>query len=111
MARILLTGAAGSAACNFHDALRLDHVPHYVVGSDVKPYHLDLIDLPRKYLVPQVVDPRYAEAVNAIVETEGIDLVHPQPDVEVAWFARHRETVNATTFLPSAAAVDLCHDK
>src|SRR5262245_61557717 len=111
MARILLTGAAGSAACNFHDALRLDRTPHYVVGSDMQPYHLELIDLPRRYLVPPVSDPGYADAVNAIVEKEGIDLVHPQPDVEVAWFAQHREAVDAATFLPSAAAVELCHDK
>jgi carbamoyl-phosphate synthase large subunit len=111
VARILITGAAGSAAYNFRDALRLDTTAHYVVGSDAKPYHLELIDLDNKYLVPPVSDPRYVDAINAIVDKEDIDLVHPQPDVEVAWYAVHRDRVNAAMFLPSAEAVDLCHDK
>jgi hypothetical protein len=111
MARVLITGAGGSAAYNFHDALRLDSAGHHVVGCDIKPYHLELIDLDRKYLVPPVSDPGYADAINAIVDKEGIELVHPQPDVEVAWYARHRDRVNAASFLPSAEAVELCHDK
>lgn len=111
MARILITGAGGSAAYNFHDALRLDTVAHHVVGSDVKPYHLELIDLAAKYLVPPVSDAGYADAINAIVEKERIELVHPQPDVEVAWYAANDGAVNATTFLPDRDAVELCHDK
>jgi len=111
LTRILITGAGGSAAFNFRDALALDHRRHYVVGSDVKPYHLELIDLDRRYLVPPVSDPRYAEAVNAIIEKESLDFVHPQPDVEVAWYAEHRDEINAKVFLPSAATVELCHDK
>lgn len=109
MTRILITGAGGSAAANFRDALRLDPAEHHVVGCDAKPYHLELIDVDRRYLVPPVTDPRYAEAITAIVDKERIDLVHPQPDVEVAWFARHAGLV--PTFLPDSAAVELCHDK
>lgn len=112
MARVLITGAGGSAAFNFRDALRLDaESAHYVVGCDVRPFHLELIDLDRKYLVPPVSDPRYVDAVNAIVEKENIDLVHPQPDVEVAWYAEHHEQVEAAVFLPDLATVELCHDK
>jgi len=111
MARILITGAGGSAAFNFRDALRLDTDAHHVVGTDVKPYHLELVDLEARYLVPAVTDSRYPDAINAIVEKEGIDLVHPQPDVEVAWYARHRDRIQARLFLPSAEAIELCHDK
>src|SRR5262245_32460915 len=111
MARILITGAGGSAAFNFRDALRLDSTKHHVVGTDVKPYHLELIDLDRRYLVPPVSDRRYADAINAGIEKEHIDLVHPQPDVEVAWYARHSDQIAARVFLPDADAVDLCHDK
>jgi len=111
MARVLITGAGGSAAYNFRDALRLHSSDHHVVGSDVKPYHLELIDLASRYLVPPVSDPGYRAAINAIVEKEAIELIHPQPDVEVAWYARHHDEVGAPVFLPSAQAVDVCHDK
>jgi carbamoyl-phosphate synthase large subunit len=109
--RVLITGAGGSAAFNFRDALRLDDREHHVVGCDVKPYHLELIEVERRYLVPPVTDPRYPDAINAIVEKESIELVHPQPDVEVAWYAEHGDRVGAALFLPEAAAVALCHDK
>jgi carbamoyl-phosphate synthase large subunit len=111
MARILITGAGGSAAFNFRDALRLDSAQHFVAGCDVKPYHLELIELDRRYLVPRVDDPRYAEAIGTIVEKEQIDLIHPQPDVEVAWYAANPGVVGAPTFLPPAEVVELCHDK
>lgn len=111
MKRILITGAGGSAAFNFRDALACDSPDYYVAGTDVKPYHLELIDLDQRYLVPPVSSPDYADAINAIIAKEEIEFVHPQPDVEVAWYARHRDAINAPIFLPTADAVDLCHDK
>lgn len=111
MARVLITGAGGSAAFNFRDALRLDAADHHVVGCDMRPYHLELMELERRYLVPGVTDPRYAEAINTIVEKEEIDLIHPQPDVEVAWYAANADRVSAKVFLPDLPAVQLCHDK
>jgi len=111
MARVLITGAGGSAAFNFRDALRLDDVGHHVVGSDAKPYHLELIDLAARYIVPPVSDPGYPAAINTIVEKEAIEFIHPQPDVEVAWYAEHHDQIGAKVFLPSVDAVSLCHDK
>jgi carbamoyl-phosphate synthase large subunit len=111
MARILITGAGGSAAFNFCDALRVGGGEHHLVGSDVKRFHLELMDLAATYLVPPAADPRYAEAIAAIVERERIDLIHPQPDAEVAWYAANAGAVPARTFLPDAGAVALCHDK
>lgn len=111
MRRILVTGAGGSAAYNFVDALRQDGEHYHVVGTDLKPHHLELIPVERKCLVPPVTEPTYADTINRIIESEKIDLVHPQPDVEVAWYAANRDRINAPVFLPDAAAIELCHDK
>jgi len=111
MARILITGAGGSAAFNFRDAISLADRDHRVVATDVSPYHLELIDADAKYLVPPVRDPGYLDAINDIIEAESIDFVHPQPDVEVAFLAEHYGELRAPTFLPDHRAVELCHDK
>jgi predicted ATP-grasp superfamily ATP-dependent carboligase len=111
MTRIMLTGAGGSAAYNFRDALALDNPDHYVVGVDMKPYHLELIDVAQRYLVPGVNDPTYVEVMNRVIEKEKIEFFHPQPDPEVAFLARNRDKIQAKTFLPDADAIELCHDK
>lgn len=111
MARILITGAGGSAASNFKDAIDLSGQKHYIVGSDVKPYHLELMNVDKRYLVPPVTDPGYIDAVNRIIEKEQIEFVHPQPDVEVAFMSEHADKINAKIFLPDHAVVEACHDK
>lgn len=111
MASILITGAGGSAAYNFRDAIGLSERDYRVVGSDIRPYHLELMDLDARYLVPGVNDPGYLAAINKIVEAESIDFVHPQPDVEVAFLAQHADRLTAKTFLPDPDVVALCHDK
>ena len=111
MTRILITGAGGSAAYNFLDALKQSGASYYVIGSDMKPYHLELIDVAQRYLVPGVNDPSYLETMNRLIEKEKIDFVHPQPDVEVAFLAQNSAKLNAKVFLPEAEVVELCHDK
>jgi carbamoyl-phosphate synthase large subunit len=111
MSRILITGAGGSAAYNFRDALRCSGRDYAVVGTDMKPYHLELMDVESKYLVPGVNDPGYVDAINKIIEAESIDFVHPQPDVEVAFLSANRDKLRAPLFLPDSATVELCHDK
>lgn len=111
MSRILITGAGGSAAYNFKDALDQSGEAHFVAGTDMKPYHLELMNLDKKYRVPPVTDKKYVDAINRIIDRDKIEFVHPQPDVEVAFLCRNADKINAKLFLPSAAAVDLCHDK
>ena len=111
MTRVLLTGAGGSAAFNFCDALKLARPNLYVVGTDVKPYHLELMDINKRYLVPPVTDPKYVAVINKIIDKEGIEFLHPQPDIEVAFWASHTDKIKAKTFLPSSHEVALCHDK
>lgn len=110
MARILITGAGGSAAYNFKDALDLTG-EHKIIGADARPYHLELIDVEKRYIVPRVDEPGYVEAINKIIAKEKIDFVHPQPDVEVAFLSENKDKINAPIFLPEADVVEACHDK
>ena len=111
MTRILITGAGGSAAYNFQDALQLSGHDYEVFGSDAKPYHLELFPAKRRFLVPPVSDPKYVDAINKIIDKEKIDFLHPQPDVEVAFLAKHADKINAKIFLPPSKVVEVCHDK
>lgn len=112
MKRILITGAGGSAAYNFLDALKLAFGDDlYVVGTDIKPYHLELMNVDKRYLVPPVTDPEYIATINRIVEKEKIDFIHPQPDVEVNFMSKNRDKFKAKLFLPDYDVVEACHDK
>ncbi|MGH3622291.1 MAG: hypothetical protein ACRDQ5_10940, partial [Sciscionella sp.] len=111
MVNILITGAGGSAAYNFCDALARSANEYRIVGTDIKPYHLELLDADVRYLVPPVRDPDYLDVLNDIIAKEEIDFVHPQPDVEVDFLAEHSPKLAARTFLPDPAAVRLCQDK
>lgn len=111
MPRILITGGGGAAASNFRDAMALSGRDYQVVATDGSPYHLELLDAEKRYLIPKAVEPGYLEALNAIIDAESIDFVHPQPDPEVARLAELGEALHAPTFLPDPAAVALCHDK
>jgi carbamoyl-phosphate synthase large subunit len=62
-------------------------------------------------LVPRAKDPSYVDKLNEIIQTEKIDFLHAQPDVEVEAVSENREKINTCIFLPSKAAVKACQDK
>jgi carbamoyl-phosphate synthase large subunit len=111
MRRIVVTGAGGAAAANFVHSLRLAPEPFHVVGTDTSKFHLELARVDARYLVPRADEPGYFDELNAVVEAEEAELVHPQPEQEVLALARERARVKAATFLPSAETVALCQDK
>ena len=111
MRRILVTGAGGAAAANFVHSLRLAPEPFHVVGTDTSEYHLELAPVDARYLLPRAEDPGYLDELNAVVDAEGAEVVHPQPEQEVLLLAQQRGSVGAATFLPSAEAVAICQDK
>ena len=111
MRRILVTGAGGAAAANFVHSLRLAPEPFHVVGTDTSAFHLELAPVEARYLLPRADDADYLDELNAVVEAEGAEVVHPQPEQEVLFLAREHERVGAATFLPSAEAVAICQDK
>lgn len=111
MRRILVTGAGGSAAANFVHSLRLAPEPFYVVGTDTSKFHLELAPVDARYLLPPADDPGYLDELNALVEMERVEVVHPQPEQEVLVLAREHERVRAATLLPSVETVGICQDK
>lgn len=110
MRRVLVTGAGGPAGVNFVRSLRAAGGYH-VVGTDVDRYHLEWPDLDAAYEAPRCDDPAYVDWLNWLIEREGIELVHPQPDVEVRAISEARDRLAARTFLPSRRAIEVCQDK
>jgi carbamoyl-phosphate synthase large subunit len=109
--RILVTGAGGPAAFNFVKSLRVAPERFYIVGTDIKPYHLELNDLDKRYIIPPASSTDYLKYLNKIIEKEKIDFIHPQPDVEVAFLSENREKIKAKLFLPDKNTIKLCQDK
>lgn len=111
MKRMLVTGAGGSAGINFIDCLRMVHEKMYIVGTDVNKWHLELPDMDKRYLVPRSAETNYIDKLNQIIETEGIEFVHPQPDVEVKIISENRTKIDAITFLPDKNTIEICQNK
>lgn len=111
MRRILVTGAGGSAAINFIHSLRISPEKFYIVGSDVNKYHLELPNIDAAYEIAKADSPAYIEQINGVIHKENIEMVHPQPDIEVRVLSENREKIDAITYLPSKETIRICQDK
>ncbi len=111
MKRVLVTGAGGPAGSNFIKSLRMAGERFYIVGCDLNPFHLELADTDSKHPLPRCDDPNYIEELNILTEKEGIEFIHPQPDVEVAVISKNRKELNARIFLPRDETIRVCQDK
>jgi glutathione synthase/RimK-type ligase-like ATP-grasp enzyme len=111
MKRVLVTGAGGSPATNFVRSLRVAPEPLHLVGTDADRYCLMRAETDSRHLVPPAGDPDYLDVLNAIIEREGVELVHAQNDAEVAVLSEHRTRVGARLFLPDRETVRRCQDK
>lgn len=111
MKRILVTGAGGPAGVNFIRSLRAAPEPLWIAGTDTNRFHLEWPDLDAAYEAPRCDDPGYIDFLRDVVEREQIELVHPQPDVEVRMISEHRDELPARVFLPDPETVRLLQDK
>ncbi|RLJ09380.1 MAG: hypothetical protein DRP13_00040 [Candidatus Aenigmatarchaeota archaeon] len=111
MKRILVTGAGGPAGVNFVRSLRKAEEKMFIAGSDVNKFHLELPGLDKRYLLPKNTDPEYIEKVNEVINREGIEFLHPQPDSEVGVISENREKIHAKVFLPAKETIRICQDK
>lgn len=109
--RILVTGAGGNAARNFIESLRMNYNKIYIIGIDINKYHLSCVDVDKRYIVPNVNDSGYLKRLNKIIEKENIELVHAQPDIEVEFIAKHKNSIKAKTFLPDTESILKCRNK
>jgi len=108
---LLLTGAGGSAAANFHEALRRSDRGYFVVGADVSPVRLHLSRTDARVVIPGVNDGSYLEALCAVIDRWQVDVLHPQPDPEVQAVSRLRDELPTATYLPSREAIVAAADK
>ena len=109
--RVLVTGAAGSPGVNFIDSLKDAPEAFDIVAVDCNRYHLQWVDVDHKFLVPECTHPDYLHVLNEIIDEYHIDVIHPQPDVEVKFLSENRDRINARTFLPSVKSVRILQDK
>ena len=110
MKRVLVTGC-GPASINFVKSLKIAPEKIYVVSTDVNKYYTCLSPADKTYLVPKATDEHYIQRLNKIIESEKIEFVHPQPDIEVRVIGKNRDKLNALTFLPSQKTIEICQDK
>ncbi|MHA1871518.1 MAG: hypothetical protein ACTSU2_14620, partial [Promethearchaeota archaeon] len=113
MKKILITGAGGPAGVNVAKSLMGAPEKFEIYGTDISQYHLHFAKnlLKGVFLVPRCNDAGYIDALNEIIDNNGIDYVHPQPDVEVAVISENREKLHAKTFLPEKETVKICQNK
>lgn len=111
MKRILVTGAGGPAAINFIMSLRIAPERMYIVGTETSRYKIHLAPTDSVHKVPAATESGYIDTLNDIARKEGVELVHPQPDIEVKVISENREKLNVNVFLPSKRAVEACQDK
>ncbi len=110
--RILVTGAGGPAAINFIKSLRMvKEDSFYIVGTDVNKFHIEVSPVDARYIVPKATAEDYVDKLNEIIEKEEIEMVHPQPDIEVLVIAENRNRINAITRLPKTETIRICQDK
>ncbi len=109
--RVLIAGAGGPAGINFIESLRMSDRPFTLVGTDTNRWHLELPRVDERYVVPPAGSPRYLPALQRILEKDQIDVLHAQPDVEVAVLSEHRDELPARTFLPARETIRLSQDK
>lgn len=111
--RILVTGAGGAPGANFIDSLRLvKEKKFYIVGSDINRYHLELCNQTDKNYVSLPADhPEYLKLMNEIVEREKIQLIHCQPEQEVAFWSENSAKTKAKTLFPSQKTLEIMNNK
>ncbi len=111
MKRILVTGAGGSAANNFIDSLRITKEKFYIVGTDIKKYHLELANVDKRYILPPASSSNYIKKLKWLIKLERIEMLHAQPDPEVITIAKNQKLIPAITFLPNEKTIEISQNK
>ncbi|MGV9174233.1 MAG: hypothetical protein ACOC35_16925, partial [Promethearchaeia archaeon] len=113
MKKILVTGAGGPAGVNFLRSLDSVEEKFGLYGTDINEYHIEFAKpwTQKMFIVPRATSDNYISALNEIIDEYGIELVHPQPDIEVSVISENREKLNAKTYLPKKESIHILQDK
>ncbi len=109
--RILVTGAGTGAGNNLIRSLLAGDPDLDIVGCHSDRFVLKKSGARRNYLTSAVRLPGFGRSLRHVVETEGIDLVIPTSDADVAAVSRERRWLASRVFLPARAVIDRCQDK
>ena len=113
MKKILITGSGGPAGVNFLKSLTLGNSEIESYGTDINIYHLEFAKpwTEKTFLVPRATSDQFLPTINNIIREYHIDMVHPQPDIEVSILSEYREKIDAITFLPKKDTIRCCQNK
>ena len=113
MKKILVTGAGGPAGVNFLRSLASVEEDFELYGTDINKFHIEFAKpwTKKMFLVPRATSDDYIDALNEIIDKHDIELVHPQPDIEVSVISEKREKLNAKTYLPKKETIGILQDK
>lgn len=113
-----MTGAGGPAAINFVRSIREAEgrlkpgEKIFILGTDINKYRIHLSPANETVLVPRCTDPSYPEFLRLVVKENDIDLIHPQPDIEVKYLgSNYRTLFEPYLFLPRAHAISVAQSK
>ncbi|HZO97861.1 MAG TPA: ATP-grasp domain-containing protein [Gaiellaceae bacterium] len=81
------------------------------LAVDANPLAPALYAADRRASVPRVGDPRYVEALRALVEAHDVGLIVPLADVDHLLLATERQRLGAFLLLPGPDTIRLCEDK
>tara|TARA_B100001121_G_C18604508_1_gene581151 strand:+ start:143 stop:1141 length:999 start_codon:yes stop_codon:yes gene_type:complete len=114
MANVLLTGAAGAIGMDL--AFSFYHAKVNVFATEADNDNRSLVSKNCKYYnkvfkAPRAGDDNYIDTINKIISEESIDLVIPNPDVEIGFISKIRENINSSLFLPSDKTVQILLSK
>ena len=113
MKKILVLGCGGSAGINFIKSLRLPSEKIKIVGVDTNKYYLEMSPVDKRYLIrhKKGEELNYINKINKVIELEGIEFIHAQPDPEVKIISDYRQKLRTKVFLPSKKAINISQDK
>lgn len=110
--RVLITGAGGGNANNLIRCIRSGKFKDLaLVGSDLSPENLIRSTLDENYLLPACETDEYEGRLLELIQKKNIDLIVPTNDRELGKISSLVSKLPCKTFLPSANAIELAHDK
>lgn len=112
MKKILVTNVGRSAGLNFCRSLRIAPEKYEIIGIEQNKYSLYNAECDKKFLCPDGDSDEYLPYIKELVDKEKIDVLYPSKTNEELWtISKHRDEINAKTFLPDDNLIQIYEDK
>jgi carbamoyl-phosphate synthase large subunit len=109
--RVLVTSAGSGASNSLVRSLRAGRAGISILGGNDDRFVLAKSDADGRYLLPSPAAPHFAASMRRLVDTDGVDLVIPVTDGDVALLSALRADLGDRVFLPAGPTVAVCQDK